>query len=582
MKEDIVIRFVGSAGDGLVSLGLLFGKILKKHNMNVLGFRSYQSVIRGGYNSYQIRFSKKEVLSVGEDADIIVLLNKHVAELHKPLVNSGARVIYDDENIDLEELGYPEDIIKLSLPSVSIAKEITNIKVIKNSVVFGAISFLLGLDVILVKEVIVEQYGSKGEEVIKINYEALDKGISFVKEKMWTPIWVKGKYEKARQMIIGGNEALALGMLSAGLKFYSGYPMTPATSLVHFLTKYLPKLGMIVKQTEDELAAVGMAIGAAYCGARSATGTSGGGFALMTELIGMAGIEEIPLVVINSQRAGPSTGMATKTEQSDLFQVYGASQGEFPKVIIAPKSIDEAFLTGIKALEIAEKYQVVVIVLMDLYLSEQIATVKKLDFKRTNKRYAILEKAPKDYLRYRITETGVTPRTLPGTKEGMFFTGSSERREEGTSIASTLAGLPSTLPIRVNMMKKRMRKMDVLLKELPQPELYGPKDADITIISWGSTSNIVKEAINILNSNGIKANQLHLMYINPFHSEEVLKILNKAKETLCVEQNFSGQMRDYIRMKTGFNIKNSLLRYDGEPIVTSQIVNEAKEVVQNE
>ena len=408
MKKDIIVRFVGSAGDGLVSLGTLFGRILKKHNLNVLGFRSYQSVIRGGYNTYQIRFSQDEVLTVGEEADIIVLLNKHVAELHKPVANKGAKIIYDSEVIDLEEFDYPEDIIKLEIPLTSITREISKLKILKNIVGFGAIIQILGLDETLTKEVIFEQFGRKGEEVISTNYEALERGMKYAKENEWPIIWEKHKYEKAQQMLISGNEALALGMLAAGLKFYSGYPMTPATSIVHYLTKHLPRLGMIVKQTEDELAAVGMAIGAAYSGVRSATGTSGGGFALMTELIGMAGIEEIPLVVINSQRAGPSTGMATKTAQADLFQAYGASQGEFPKVILAPYSPEDSFNAGIEALEIAEKYQVVVIVLMDLYLSEQIATIRKLDLKRKNQRYSIDEKPKSDFTRYKITKNGVT------------------------------------------------------------------------------------------------------------------------------------------------------------------------------
>ncbi len=582
MKKDIAVRFVGSAGDGLVSLGLLFGKILKMHNYNVLGFRSYQSVIRGGYNSYQIRFSQSEVLTVGEDADIIVLLNKHVAKLHKPLVNPNAMVIYDDEFIDLDEFDYPKNIVKLGIPLAAITKKISKLKVLKNIVGFGAISHLLGLDVGLVKEVILEQFGKKGEEVIFTNYDALEKGIKFAEEKSWLPMWEKHKYGKARQMIISGNEAIALGMLSAGLKFYSGYPMTPATSIVHYLTKHLPKLGMIVKQTEDEIAAIGMAIGASYCGARAATGTSGGGFSLMTELVGMAGIEEIPLVVINSQRAGPSTGMATKTEQADLFQVYGASQGEFPKVIIAPSTVEDAFNVGVEAVEIAEKYQVVVIVLLDLYLSEMNATVRKLNMERNNMRFNILENPDENYRRYEITETGISKRTIPGTKNGMFFTGSSERTETGTSIASTLAGLPDTLPIRVAMVKKRMRKLDCLINELDPPKLVGSKDAEITLVSWGSTINIVKEAILHLEEEGIQASHLHLKYLTPFHVDEVEKILTNAKRTMIIEQNFTGQLRDFIRMKTGIAINNKLLRWDGEPIVPSQIVKKIKEVIKNE
>ncbi|MHA2308128.1 MAG: 2-oxoacid:acceptor oxidoreductase subunit alpha [Candidatus Heimdallarchaeaceae archaeon] len=579
MKKDVVVRFVGSAGDGLVSLGTLFGRILKKHNFNVLGFRSYQSVIRGGYNTYQIRFSQNEGLSVGEGADIIFLLNKHVANLHKSAVNKGAMVIYDSDTMNLDEFDYPSDIVKLEIPLVSITKDISKLKILKNIVGFGAIIQILGLDETLTKEVILEQFGRKGDEVIFTNYEALEKGAKFAIENQWPIIWEKHKYEKAQQMLITGNEALALGMIAAGLKFYSGYPMTPATSIVHYLTKHLPQLGMIVKQTEDELAAVGMAIGAAYSGARSATGTSGGGFSLMTELIGMAGIEEIPLVVINSQRAGPSTGMATKTAQADLFQVYGASQGEFPKVIIAPCSPEESFLVGREALEIAEKYQVVVIVLMDLYLSEQIATIRKLDMKKKNQRYSIESNPKSKFVRYKITKNGVSPRTIPGTKGGMHFTGSSERNEEGTSLASTLAGLPETLPIREAMVEKRMRKLDYILKELDEPEIFGSENAEITLVSWGSTKNIVKESLQKLKEEGIEANQLHLKYIHPFHTEKVTDLLSKALKTICVEQNFTGQMSDYLRMKTGVTIDSHLRRWDGEPITTTQVVEKVKEVI---
>jgi len=582
MTKDVVVRFVGSAGDGLVSLGDLFSKILKKHNFNVLGFRSYQSVIRGGYNEYQIRATTDEILSIGEAADIIVLLNKHVAEIHKTRVNKGAMVIYDNDYIDLEELEYPEDIQKLPIPLAAITKDISKLKVLKNIVGFGAISYILGLDDTLVKEVIFEQFGDKGNEIVSTNYEALDKGDQFASENKWPIKWEKLKCEKAQQMIISGNEALALGLISGGLKFYSGYPMTPASSIVHYLTKHLPKLGMIVKQTEDEIAAVGMAIGAAYCGARAATGTSGGGFSLMSELIGMAGIEEIPLVVINSQRAGPSTGMATKTEQADLFQAYGISQGEFPKVIMAPSSVIEAFQVGIEAVKIAEKYQVVVIILLDLYLSEHIATVRKFDLERKNKRFGILDKPDENYIRYKITENGVSPRTIPGTKNGMFFTGSSERNERGTSIASTLAGLPDTLPIREEMVKKRMRKMEYIAEELEKPKIFGEQDAAITLVSWGSTKYIVREAIKILKEQGITANQLHIKTVNPFHTKEVKDFLDKAQNVLCIEQNYLGQMNDYIRMRTGFNIQHYLRRWDGEPIVPSQIIAKVKEVLKNE
>ncbi|MCK4972647.1 MAG: 2-oxoacid:acceptor oxidoreductase subunit alpha, partial [Candidatus Heimdallarchaeota archaeon] len=239
------------------------------------------------------------------------------------------------------------------------------------------------------------------------------------------------------------------------------------------------------------------------------------------------------------------------------------------------------FNVGVEAVEIAEKYQVVVIVLLDLYLSEMTATIRKLNMERKNKRFNILENPDENYRRYEITDTGVSKRTFPGTKNGMFFTGSSERTENGTSIASTLAGLPDTLPIRVEMVKKRMRKLDHLIKELEAPKLVGPEDAEITLVSWGSTINIVKEAILQLEEEGIQLNHLHLKYLAPFHTDEIEKILANAKETLIVEQNFTGQLREFIRMKTGIAINNKLLRWDGEPIVPSQIVKKVKEVMKN-
>ena len=581
-KKDAIVRFVGSAGDGLVSLGELFSKILKKHNLNVLGFRSYQSVIRGGYNTYQIRVSSDPIYSVGEEADIIVLLNKEVAIQHRELVNQGAMIIYDNERIDLDELDYPDDIIKLGIPLSSLAKQVTKLRIIKNIVGFGSISYILNLDHELTTEVIEDQFGYKGKKIVDINIKALDLGFNYAQEHDWPKLWEKHKFERAQQMLISGNIALAMGMVSAGLKFYSGYPMTPATSILHYLTKYLPQLKIIVKQTEDEIAAIGMAVGASYCGARAATGTSGGGVSLMTEIIGMTAMEEIPLVVINAQRAGPSTGMATKTEQGDLFQALGASQGEFPKIIIAPSDVTDAFYTGIEAMELAEKYQTVVMVLLDLYLSEQIATVKTLPLKHKNKRFAILDKVSKDFERYKITESGVSPRTLPGTKNGMHFTGSSEHTPKGFSIASTLAGLPKTLEIRKAMVEKRMRKLDSVLKELEPPKINGPHDAQVTLVSWGSTKLIVKEAMLKLNEMGIATNQLHLKYIEPFHTQHVQEILSAVPIRIAVEQNFMGQMKAYIRMKTGIDIPHLIHRYDGEPITVSEIVNQVKEIVEYE
>jgi 2-oxoglutarate ferredoxin oxidoreductase subunit alpha len=379
---------------------------------------------------------------------------------------------------------------------------------------------------------------------------------------------------------MSGNQALAFGAYSAGCKFYAAYPMTPVSPILHWFAEHSRKCGIIVIQPEDEIAVINMAIGAAHAGVRAMVATSGGGFALMSESVSMAGMMEIPIVIVEGQRGAPSTGLPTKTEQGDLKQVLGAGQGSYPKIVLAPRSIEEAFYTAIEAFNLAEKYQVPVIIMTDLYLCESITSLEKLNLDiKIDRGWLVNEGEIKDYKRYMITETGVSPRALPGQKGYNFVAASDEHDEKGNLVSDVLAGLPQMLKIRNAMMEKRMRKEKYIIQEFPPPKLYGDEDADITIVCWGSTCSTVREAIEELNKEGIKANSLEIKYIHPFQAEEVKNILMKAKRLLLVENNYSALMGKLIAENTGIIIKDALLRYDGEPITPLQIVYKVKEIL---
>ena len=385
------------------------------------------------------------------------------------------------------------------------------------------------------------------------------------------------------KMFIGGNEALALGMINGGLQFYAWYPMTPASPVGQFIATYGEKVGVVCKQMEDEINVSNAVVGAAVTGARAACATSGGGFALMTEAIGYASMVEAPVVYIEVARGGPSTGLPTKQEQGDLRQLLGASQGDFPRAIIAQTNVEDGFYLGQEALNIAEKYQMPVIIASDLYLGEHFETVPEFDYDRIpiERGKLIVDEVPEDqrpYKRYLVTDDGISPRTIPGVRYGQYDAGSDEHDEFGHLISDVRAGYPDAIQIRIQQMNKRMKKMEVLLKELPAPEAegHGSNDADVLLVSWGSLLDIVRESRSQLEKNhGIKTAHLHIKYILPFHSKEVGEILQSYKdagaEIILVENNYTGQMGQHIRAETGFEIKKKYLRYDGETILPREV-----------
>ena len=369
-----------------------------------------------------------------------------------------------------------------------------------------------------------------------------------------------------------GNEALAMGGAAAGVKFYAAYPMSPATGVLHWMANNARNLGIMVRQVEDEIGVANMVVGAAQAGTRSLCATSGGGFALMTEAIGAAAMMEIPVVFINVMRAGPSTGVPTKTEQGDLWQVLGASQGDFERIIVAPTDCLDAFNVMVEVFNLTDKYQCPAIVISDLYISEGRYSIDpdKINMHPEIDRGALITE-PSDtdgYLRYKHTDSGISPRALPGLEGYVHLVATDEHDEDSTLISDEFTNPHK----RRQMVEKRARKFDNILADIAPPALNGPADADVTLIGWGSTDGIIAEAVDALNAAGVSTNHLQIKWIVPFHGDQIMEFLSKAKRTIIVENNYSGQFARYLRSETGFAADGHIRKYDGEPFMPHHIV----------
>jgi 2-oxoglutarate ferredoxin oxidoreductase subunit alpha len=372
--------------------------------------------------------------------------------------------------------------------------------------------------------------------------------------------------------------ALAMGGAAAGVKFYCAYPMSPSSGVLHWMAAHARKAGIMVRQVEDEIGVINMAIGAAHSGCRAMCATSGGGFALMTEALGMSAMIETPVVVIDVQRAGPSTGVPTKTEQGDLWQMLGAGHGDYPRIIAAPTDISDCFRLIPEMFNLTDRFQCPGIVISDLLLSEGHTSIdpKDLDFQVEIDRGELITDAngrDGDYKRYLFTESGVSPRALPGTPGHTHTVASDEHQEDGVLISDEF-----TNPIkRRAMMDKRQRKIAGIEASVPPPRLVGPSDADVTLIGWGSTKGVIQEAVELLGDEGIKANHLQIRWLVPLHGDAIVNILSKSRRTIIVENNYSGQFARYLRSETSFIADGYIRKYDGEPFMPHHIVEAVKE-----
>jgi 2-oxoglutarate ferredoxin oxidoreductase subunit alpha len=482
----------------------------------------------------------------------------------------------------------------IAIPVEELTKEFGRNPIMQNTVDSGALIYLLGLDWSVFESAIRSIFGSKKSEIADLNIKLATKWAEFAKAN-GKPLNVKLQGDGKNRALATGNAMIAFGALTGGCKFYSAYPMTPASSIMHWLAPRAAKYGMVMKQMEDEIAAMNSTVGAGHVGVRSMTGTSGGGFALMTEAIGLAAMTETPCVVAHVMRGGPSTGLPTKTEQADLFQDIGAGQGDYPKAIIAPITVSDAYHATIEALNLAEKYQTPVILASDLFLSEHTETIEENSISSNikiergeiveswkpsdpskNVNGWFVEKNPDDYLRFKDTPSGVSPRALPGTENTLFVAASDEHDEEGIVISDVY----TDEAIRVKMMNKRMRKMVGIEKDTKGPIVTGPKNADTTLVGWGSTYQIIEEVRLALEKKGKSINHIHFRTVWPIHAEETSQLLNACKKTINVEVNYTSQMARLIRMETGYKMHHLVNKYDGEPYTFEYLLKEVESILE--
>ena len=573
----------GEAGFGIMTTGLLFSKISSRLGYQILDYIEYPSLIRGGHNAYEVCVSDKEVFALKKTIDFLVCLNEETFHKHKHRLTSDSLVLYDKEEFD-----FRENFQKVNIPFKKIISKLKGQAIMKNTITLGASLSILGSEIDILLNLIKDQFFKKGEEIVKFNQQFAVAGYEEIKNNYSSLIknFLIEKKDKKEKLVITGNDGFSLGSVIADCRFYASYPMTPSSSVLHTLASWQEKTGMIVRHAEDEISVINTALGASFAGVRAAVGTSGGGFALMVESLSFAGVAEIPIVVFLAQRPGPATGMPTWTEQGDLLFATFAGHGEFPKIVLAPGDQKEMIELTLKAFNLADIYQTPVIVVSDMYLSEGHKTVGKDWFEKIVANYKInrgkiivdsnvktqsaswrtnLQLKTKNFLRYKISEDGISDKILPGTPGYFYQENSYEHLEDGHT---TEEAKP-----RKDQVEKRLRKWQTYLKnDFSLPKFYGESMAEVIFISWGSTKGIVLEAQKQLLQKGLKTGFYHFNHLYPLDKEKVSQLFKKGKRYILVENNLLGQFGKILTMETDFEVKEKILRYDGRPITVEEIV----------
>lgn len=579
-NTEMTFKIGGEAGQGVESSGAGFAKAFTRAGWHVFGMQDYYSRIRGGHNFYQIRVSERPVYSHVESVDLLLALTQEAVDRHCGEIVEGGGVICEEclevdcASLDERKVSY------FPVPLTDIAQEQGGAEVMRNTAALGAAGGLVGFPQEVMASVIEDNFGKKGTKAVQANLRVAEAAYRYAEDQFADKFdYQLGRVEGAPpRMLVDGNQALALGALLGGCKFVAGYPMTPATSILQWMATHGERYGVVVKHTEDEIAAMLMIIGAAHMGVRALAPTSGGGFSLMNEGLGLAGITETPIVIVEAQRPGPATGLATRTEQGDLLFVLHASQGEFPRIILSPGTIEECFEAGWRAFNLAERYQCPVMVLSDNFLANSVRTldVDALDLAgvKIDRGELLTEKDLGDlegeYLRYAYTESGISPRAVPGHARAVFQATGNEHTPDGH--------LTEEIEPRRLQVEKRLRKLDVALAEMRGPVHYGPQEAELTLVGWGSTYGPLREVVDGLNAEGGSANMLHIRDVWPFPKEALRDALANARRTVMVEGNATGQMAFLLESHTGIKLDHHVRRYDGRPFSPQYILERLEEV----
>ena len=572
---DLALAIGGAAGQGIATPGNILARLFVRRGLHLYAYNAYQSIIRGGHIFLTIRASDQNVYTHGDKLDLLVCLNQDTIDRHLGLMGPDTRVIFNSDTIKPGVAG--EGVELCPMPIAELTDKNKN-KLVQNTVAIGVTIALLGMDFKLLEDALMVQFQRKGQPVVDENVGVARAGFDHAKAN-FTPFADAMPQGTAPQAVWTGNDALAMGGAAAGVNFYCAYPMSPSTGVLHWMANNARELGIMVRQVEDEIGVANMVIGAAHTGCRAMCATSGGGFALMTEAIGSAAMMEIPAVFINVQRAGPSTGVPTKTEQGDLWQVLGASQGDFQRFIVAPTDALDAFNTIPELFNLCDKYQCPGIVLSDLLISEGTFSVDpgKINMQPKIDRGELITESSSTngYLRYKHTESGISPRAVPGLEGYVHVVATDEHDEDGILISDEFTNPHK----RRKMVEKRARKFENVATAIAAPQLEGPQDAEVTLIGWGSTYGVIKEAVEQLKQQGVTTNYLQIKWLVPLHAEAITEVVTNAKRTIIVENNHSGQFYRYLRSETGLSVDGHIRKYDGEPFMPHHIVSGVQEQV---
>ncbi|MFB1548098.1 2-oxoacid:acceptor oxidoreductase subunit alpha [Staphylococcus aureus] len=576
MKPQLSWKVGGQQGEGIESTGEIFATAMNRKGYYLYGYRHFSSRIKGGHTNNKIRVSTTPVHAISDDLDILIAFDQETIDVNHHEMREDSIILADAKAKPVKPEGCHAQLIEL--PFTATAKELGT-ALMKNMVAIGATSALMNLNTNTFEELITNMFSKKGDKVVEVNIQALNEGYQLMQSRLPE---IDGDFELEStdalpHLYMIGNDAIGLGAIAAGSQFMAAYPITPASEVMEYMIANISKVNGAVIQTEDEIAAVTMAIGANYGGVRAFTASAGPGLSLMMEAIGLSGMTETPLVIINTQRGGPSTGLPTKQEQSDLMQMIYGTHGDIPKIVAAPTDAEDAFYLTMEAFNLAEQYQCPVIVLSDLQLSLGKQTVEKLDYNRIEiKRGEIIqsdierEEDDKGYFkRYALTSNGVSPRPIPGVKGGIHHITGVEHNEEGKPSESALN--------RQQQMEKRMRKIEQLLIESPVEANLQHEDADILYIGFISTKGAIQEGSNRLNQQGIKVNTIQIRQLHPFPTSVIQDAVNKAKKVVVVEHNYQGQLASIIKMNVNIHDKiENYTKYDGTPFLPHEIEEKGK------
>lgn len=553
-ERAVNVMIGGAAGQGLATVGQLLAKGLVRSGYEIVVRQDYMSRVRGGHNTFIIRASTGDIRAPREDMDILVALNQETVDLHKDELALDGMVILGDD-LDAGDLPH------LSIPFKDLAPK----PIFQNVAALGVLASALGLERDVPKLLLSQTFGKKGEEIVAKNHGVLDAAYDWLAGQALAFEPLDPAPERGPRMMLGANEAIALGAMAAGVRFCSFYPMTPATSVAQNLITHGRELGVVVEQAEDEIAAMNMAIGASYSGARSLVPTSGGGFALMTEGVSLAAVSETPLVCVVAMRPGPATGLPTRTEQADLNLVLHAGHGEYPRAILAPGTVEEAFVLAHKSFDLAERFQSPVFVLSDQFMADSFRAVEPFDARSLPEPARPLASWDGEgpYERYAVTDSGVSPRVVPGFSKTLVLGDSHEHLPDGH--------ITEDIEIRISQKDKRLRKGCGLWEETVAPTYEGGDVPEVLLVSWGATKGAAEEAAMDLRDSGVDAASLHFSQVWPLKADQFLPRFEAARKVVVVEGNGTGQFAQLLRAE-GASVDAMLLKYDGRPFTPEWIV----------